>query len=225
MKKCVINFAAGGWYGNGQKRLVESLKSTGFDGDVLTWSDPAVLGCLPHQQVPYGFKPYALKHAADKGYELVLWADASCWAIKNIQPMFDHIEEHGHLFFYNNMIGVFTSDRCLANFGVSREEADKMEMLMGICMGFNMTNPKCQELLKDWVAAANDGSSFQGAWTNNNQEVSTSPTCKGHRHDQSVASILACRLKMDYVVAHHTYFQDDEPGNMIDEIVMVAQGM
>jgi hypothetical protein len=35
---------------------------------------------------------------------------------------------------------------------------------------------------------------FHGAWHNHACEVSTDPKCTGHRHDQSVASILAYRL-------------------------------
>lgn len=226
MKKCVINFAKGGWYERGQDRLLESLKKVGFDGDVLFFNDEAQIGCPSHQASPYAFKPFALERAAQLGYDQVLWADASVWAIKNIQPMFDHIEKQGWMFFQNVVTGNWTSDACLEGFGISRDKAMGIPMLMGICMGWDMRRNDCRSFLKDWLAKAVDGFSFPGSWTNKNHEVSNDDRVYGHRHDQSVASILAWSYGMPYIIPHQTYFEyfpQDRPP--FDHTVMVAQGM
>lgn len=225
MKTCIINYASGAWYPRGQARLVQSLRDVG-NGDIpcFIWKDPAQLGCPSHQQVPYAFKPYALQHALDMGYELALWCDASVWAIKPLAPVFNHLAEHSHLFFHNTSTGMWTSDACLNGFGISRDKAMDMPMLMGICMGFNLTYHVTRDFLKQWTAKANDGFSFPGAWDNSTKQVSADERCRGHRHDQSVASIIACNLGMEYTMPHETYFSYWAP-TMKDSVVLTAQGM
>jgi hypothetical protein len=237
MKKCVINFARNGWYPAGQRRLDASLRNVGFDGDVLIWSEEQQIGAPGHGVSPYAFKPFALREAARRGYDLVIWADASVWAIRNIEPMFGHLERNGWMLFFNCQAGSWTSDACLASFGVTRDQAMEIPMLMGICMGWNLKWPQCQAFLSSWLEKASDGVTFPGSWTNRQQEVSTDPRVLGHRHDQSAASLIAWRLNMDLIAPDETYFQyyensrrvsfqsDPDLGLMKPHTVMVAQGM
>lgn len=239
MKKCIINYASGSWYPAGQLRLQQSLAETKFDGDVIVWRDEKAISPITprHCECPYGFKPHALLWAARNGYDQVIWADASVWAIRNIQPMFDHITKHGWMLFYNCCTGNWTSDACLKGFGITRDEAMSIHMLMGICMGWDLNNATCLKFLDLWLAKASDGFSFPGSWTNQRHEVSADPRVSGHRHDQSVASILAHQLGMNLIVPHETFFQyyenptkntfmENPDFSMIrPHTVMVAQGM
>lgn len=237
MKKCVINWAKGAWYPEGQARLVKSLRKVGFSGDILTFTEESEVGCPPHNQVPYAFKPYAINFAVSKGYELILWCDASCWAIKPVDGMFEEIEKNNYMFFHNCSCGPYSSDASLASFGISREESFNIPMLMGICMGFNMKSEVCQEFQRRWFEKANDGVTFPGSWYNHNKEVSADPRVMGHRHDQTAASLIAHQLDMKFIVPHHTYFQyyqnpsnttyaKDPDMSMINgNVVMIAQGM
>lgn len=236
-KACVINFGKSAWYPRGQERLIESLQTVGFEGDVLTFHDESQIGAPTHQQSPYAFKPFALKCAVERGYELVLWTDCSVWAIKPIEPMFEHLEKHGHLFFYNCNTGNWSSDASLSSFGLTREQAFEIPMLMGICMGWNMTKPVCQDFLKRWLVKATDGVTFPGSWTNKNREVSADSRVYGHRHDQTAASIIAHSLEMPLIVAHESYFQyyanststafaqNSDMSLIRPNVLMVAQGL
>ena len=210
-KKCVVNYSKNSWnipwYKAGQERLEDSLKEVGFDGDLILFTDDSELGCPPHSKIPYAFKPYALREVARRGYELVLWCDASVWAIKPIQPLFDIIEKQGHMFWYNGWCDTWTSDACMKAFGICREQLKITPHLQGICMGWDMRRPKCQVFLERWLAKADDGVSFPGAWTNNNHEVSHDPGVKGHRHDQAVASILAWQLDMNTLISQDHGFE------------------
>lgn len=235
MKRCVINFAKGAWYPRGQARLFKSLKDTGYIGEIMLASDEASINAPTHEQCPYGFKPYALRKAHLAGYTHVLWCDASVWAIRDIEPMFKHIDEHGYMFFLNTCSGNWTSDACLDQFGLTRDESMNIPMLMGICMGFNMTHPITLEFFGRWMKAANDGKSFPGSWTNHNHEVSSDPRVYGHRHDQSAASLIAWKLGMELIVPHETYFEyyrhprgglfDGDLSLVKPHTVMIAQGM
>ena len=237
MKKCVINYAKGDWYITGQNRLTESLKNVKFDGDILTFQDEQQIGSPPHNEAPYAFKPYALKYAVEKGYELVLWCDASVWAIKPIDAIFDEIEKNNYCFFHNCMCGEWSSDASLNSFGITREKSFDIAMLMGICMGFNMTTDICKEFLKRWLEKANDGVTFKGSWNNNNNEVSSDPRVRGHRHDQTAASLIAYQLDMKFITPHLTYFQyyenptkntyalNPDMSMIYENVVLIAQGI
>lgn len=234
MKHCVINFAKGAWYPRGQHRLMASLNTWGYSGDTFTFQDEAQLGSPTHQEAPYAFKVYALEWAAARGYDLVLWADASVWAIQPIEPMFEHIANHGHLFFYNCSTGNWSSDQSLAHFGLTRDQAFEVPMLMGLCMGWDLRTEKCKRFLAEWKRAI---PTFPGSWTNAHREVSSDPRVYGHRHDQTAASIIAHQLEMPLVIAHETHFQyyanpnstpyEQNPDMSLIKpcVKMVAQGM
>jgi hypothetical protein len=224
MKPCIINYAQGCWYPAGQARLRESVSTVGGGYPVLTFTNAAELGCPPHGDVPYAFKPYAFKKAMELGYDLILWCDASVWAIKPLKPVFDYLEQHSHLFFQNSNVGRFSSDACLEGFGLSRDDALTMPELTGCCLGINATAPVTQEFFRQYFAKANDGFSFIGAWTNERRQVSSDPRCFGHRHDQTCASIIANRLGMQFLVPHETYFSYWAPV-VKDSVVLLAQGM
>ena len=54
MKKCILNFASANRsnYIKGQKRLFNSLKSNGFDGDIILWNSEKEFDCPSHKSVP-----------------------------------------------------------------------------------------------------------------------------------------------------------------------------
>ena len=195
MKRAVINFASGAWYPKGQVRLRGSLTQTGFKGDVICVQDPAKIGSPTHQQVPYAFKTYCLKRCLDAGYDTAIYADASIWAIKSWDPIWAIIDKQGHYFEEaGHWAGTWTTDSVLNRMGVSRDEAMTIRMFSAGFAGLNFKNPKAVEFLKKWHSYACDGDSFKGTWGNENGQMSKDPRCKGHRHDMSVASILAHQM-------------------------------
>lgn len=213
MKQTVVSFADGaGNYLKAMARLEHSLKQTGFDGEFKGINDYGHIGARHHKEVPYQFKALAIKKAMEEGAELLLWCDSVVYATKSIQPIFDHIEKHGYLFFDNIgfSIGDYTSDACLSQHGMTREESFNSRMLMGCMMGFNLRDSKAQEFLDRYIKASQDGVSFMGSWTNNNLEVSTDMRCKGTRHDQSAASIIVKKMGLTLTNAQETFFAYDE---------------
>lgn len=212
MRKCVINFTdSTGWYPQGQRRLKASLLRVMFDGDVLTWTSHKQLGCPPHQEVPFAFKVYAVRRAQEMGYDLALWADASIYAVKPLTELFNHIETQGYMFqrALPHMTGNWCSDAALGTLGVSREKALEIEELAATCMGFNFKNSDTTTFLDRWFHYANDGITFIGSKTNENQQVSTDPRVQGHRHDQSAASVLAHVMK--FMLTPHDKFFSQYP--------------
>lgn len=235
MRKYVVTFADGvGNYAKAMMRQELSMKAVGFDGTWKGINDYGHIGSPLHKghptAVPYAFKAHSIKKAIEEGAELILWLDSVVYATKSIQPVFDHIQEHGYLFFDNisYTIGDYTSDACLNKFGMSRDEAFKSPMIMACCMGFNIYNEQARKFLDSYILAASDGVSFHGDWTNENLQVSNDMRVKGTRHDQSVASILIKQMGLKIIRAQDTFFSYIEHKGLIpvsDSVCLWSSGI
>jgi len=216
IKKMVVSFADGvGSYAKAMMRLDLSLKQVGFGGEFEIFkgiNDYEHINSPFHKgsadAVPYAFKAYSIKKAVEEGADLLLWCDSPVYATKSIDPIFKHIEQHGYLLFDNigYTIGDYTSDACLNKWGMTRKDAFESKMLMACVMGFDLRNEKAKEFLKKYIEAASDGVSYEGSWTNENLQVSNDMRVKGHRHDQSVASILTKQMGLTITNAQQTFF-------------------
>ena len=194
MKKCVVNYITrNAWHPHGQERLKQSLERSNFDGDIILFDDKN-FSCVPHYEIPYGFKFFALKEVQKRGYDLALWVDASFWAIRNIDNLFKTIQEEGLVVQDSGYpAGQWTSDDCLKRMGVTRDDNFKMVMFSGGFQGWNFWDKKALDFFEEFYKYAKEGTCFQGAWRNRNKEVSTDERCLGHRHDMSVGAILIHR--------------------------------
>lgn len=218
-QRCIINFANSSRnYKDGQKRLEISLKKHASHIDFLKWTNEKELECPPHKEVPYAFKPYAFKKAHSLGYDVILWVDASIYAIKSLEPVFDYIEDNGCYFekaLPKFWTGEWSSDIALKNLGVTREKAMGIKELAATVMGFNFRSEIANSFFNEWINYANDGETFIGDWTNERGQVSSNPRVKGHRHDQTTASILVHKMNIK-ILEHHTFFgPHQEPGGKI----------
>lgn len=228
MNQTVVSFSDGvGNYIKAMTRLQHSLKQTGFKGTFYGFNDYGHICSPKHTELPYAFKPYSIVKAIENKGELILWCDSPVYAIKNIQPVFDHIKKHGYLFFNNigYSVGDYTSDQCLEFFGITRDESFKIPMIMACVMGFNVKNEQAATFLREYTGALEV---YPGAWTNTNQEVSTDLRCHGHRHDQSVASIIIHKMGLDIMKGNETYFMYMDHIKAMpkaDSVCLLSQGM
>lgn len=197
---CIINYATGGSdsvFVKGQRRLVEECLNQGYQGDFLLFNDKNPLSCLPHPQVPYAFKPHAIKAAADKGYQYLLWCDSSVFPVRPLDEVWQILKEEGYLFLMCGWkAGQWCSDAALETLRITRDEAMEMDQLLGGCQALNMSNVLSRAYLSRWYDVSRDGITFIGAWTNEKHQVSSDPRVLGHRHDQVAASIIAWQLGM-----------------------------
>ena len=204
MKKCIVNYISSTpWYPSGQERLLESLKDVNFDGDVLAFDDVNFKDCPSHSDVPYAFKPYVITEAKNRGYDLILWLDASFWAIKSLDSIFKLMEEKGcAIQAGGEILGLWCSDIALKKFGISREEAIQQYISATGLLGLNMKNEKSVEFLNRWLAYAKEKICFKGDWRNVNHSVSNDDRVQGHRHDMTVGSFIINQLKMPLQDCH-----------------------
>lgn len=215
MNKCIVSFAnKNGRYVQNLARLSESLRDN-FDGDFIAFVGEKSIGAEPHEDNPYSFKIHCIQKAIDAGYRQVLWLDTSCFAIKNVQPIFDEIEKDGFIFQdINFTLDQWCNDFTLNYFGLTREEAKKVKLIGSAgFLGMNFDNPLAVDFFEKWKAAMYVGC-FKGSWSD-------------HRHDLSCSSIIihqmglaALMKKTDEWLQYAGVF--DETAN--STIIIKAQG-
>ena len=191
MALCIVNYITrDSWRPHGQARLAKSLELIGFDGELLLFDD-GNLRCPPHRETPYAFKLYALKEAQKKGFDLLLWVDASFWAIRNLDGLAETLSEFGLLVQHSGFtVGQWCSDDCLSRMGLDREEAFKMSLFSGGFIGLDLIDPATLSFFDEFFQYAKEGHCFKGAWRNSKGEVSPDKRVLGHRHDMTVGSVL-----------------------------------
>ena len=225
MKQCVINVGMGGWFPTGTQRLKESFVEYGYTGDFLTWIDKdGWPQGLSHADCPYGFKAMAFMEARNMGYTHILWCDSSIWAMRSVVPLFDYIDHHGYLLWNSGWnCGEWCKDDALEPLGVIRDELFHMRQIQASVLGLNFRHQVANEFLSNWVDFAKDGVTFPGPWTNDNNEASTDPRVRGHRHDQLAASVIAHRLNMGMVDSPKFFIYWQEPP-YDDETILLSRG-
>lgn len=209
MSECIVCVGVGHWYPKGVKRLADSLNYHGWAGSTMFWSKDYPKGCPPHSEVPYAMKVYAFREAFDAGHTSVLWLDSSCWCIRYPTVHVQAMGRDGYYLVHSGwQCDQWTNDNCLNYFGLSREEAREIPMISGGILGINITTEIGREFFARYAAAMEVGA-FKGSWTATPEEGS-GDRYRGHRHDQSCASIIAHQLGMkihpeqvyDYYASH-----------------------
>lgn len=188
-KSCIVSFAnSTRYYIKGLARLNESLR-VNFDGDFLGFIGESSVGAPLHSENPYAFKIYCIQKAIDAGYENILWLDSSVFAIKNVKPIFDEIENNKFIFQDSgHWLGTWTNDATLNYFNITRNDAMEIRMVGNAgFLGINILNEKAKEFFGLWKKSMEEGY-FKGAWTNENKQESENELCLGHRHDMSCSS-------------------------------------
>lgn len=214
MSRCVVNVATGP-YVPLQSRLVASVRSSGWTGGLLFWTDAWPPGSPSHEEVPYGFKIHAIREAGRRGFDSILWLDSPCLVQAPLGPLFDRIESAGHLFVTSReKLGNWIGDAALARFGLSREEAMALPLLHGSCFGLRLSDPKASAWLAALEEAAGEGHLNGPYFTEHAPpevrrrkplasvgDASADPRCWGHRHDEAIGSLLAPRFGLTVAAA------------------------
>jgi hypothetical protein len=199
--RIIINATTGDqWYPRGQARLRGSIPLSfteaafsRFEGMNLP---PRLWPLEFPRDCPHTVKAVALKKILREAYDrqvfpLVLWIDASAWAIGDPTPAFRHIEKYGISTWRSGWkIGQTTNDRTLAHYRLSRGRALKMTEFASGYMGFDLRNDYVRHLLWEFISAAEIGL-FHG--DTRREQLSPLPgtgQLYGHRWDQSVWSCL-----------------------------------
>ena len=236
MNVIVATVALGGWYPLGAARLIHTMREHNPGIQVqahvntLPFGAPADVIEDGYDYTAYCAKPFALASARFIGADIAILVDAAFYSVRNIHPLIDYIASHGYYFCDNgNKVGEWASDRCLDRTGVLRTNAMNMNEVSSYCVGLNFADGRCIELLHRWCGFASDRLTFPGPHTGilhkgrNPGFVSTDPSVKGHRHDQTVLSILAHKMAMTTLCERPRFTAYE--GSETNQTVLLNRGM
>lgn len=105
--------------------------------------------------------------------------------------------------------------------GVTRENALTLSEVASGFIGFNLNDKTCNKILDEFFSLAKDGSLFKGYWNNTNNSVSSDPRVKGHRHDQTVLSLLAHKYKMTNFSDFNLFLSDGNKTSSSAEFMLM----
>lgn len=189
-------------FSRGLARIREDLQRLDFSGDFLAWDQRYPKGSPTQEQAPYAYKPFCLDELRRQGHGRVLWLDASIRIKKPLEPLFEIIEEDGYLIFEgSHSVGEYCKDEALETLGITREASFEIPACRSCVLGLDLNDPISAEFLRRLKDKAVDGITFPGPkWSGIQgwpRTVSMDPRVKGHRHDQTAASVIALELGMD----------------------------
>jgi hypothetical protein len=204
MKRVIVNVATGG-YVVGQQRLRRAVSGT---TDFLGWENDLPPGSPSHQDVPYAFKAFAIDAARARGFRYVLWADASINPIRPLDGLWELIAQQGYWISNNGWNnGEWTWPTAYGELGVAPEDNWRIPHVVATAFGLDLQHPIGAAFQDEYLRLAKTRA-FCGPWFNRRHPdyahhgpAPHTGECedarvRGHRHDQTAASLIAHRLGM-----------------------------
>ena len=207
MNRCIVTVATHPYYRKGQARLLQALsRQPAYDPNtnLLAWATTPD-GCPLHQVVPFAFKPHALKAAERKGHTSLLWCDSSVLPIRNLAPVWEKIERDGWLLMDSGWSNYeWTALDAYPDLGVTALTNRQISHVIAGVIGLDLRNKTASAFLDEYLRLSNtkafcgpriNGPLIEGA-TVYRQAPCGPADVRGHRHDQTAASVIAWRLGM-----------------------------
>lgn len=215
MSRCVVNVAIGGR--NQQKYIVgqERLRNQLVGETLRFYTNGYPIGCPEHKDIPYAFKAYALKEASNYATTL-LWCDSSIvLGDRPLEELWEKIETDGYWISRNGWSNYeWTADSAYPylfpdeqSIELQREINSMVPHVIATAFGINTNSSAGNVFLHEYFRLAQT-KAFCGPITNSNfpgakysGDLSKCAPCgpadvRGHRHDQTAASVIAWRLGM-----------------------------
>ena len=178
-----------------QDRLIARMQEIDSDCQIHAWqSIPA--NWPSHQERPYAFKSYALLEAS-KSADLLLWCDAPIVPVRDLAPLWDRIERNGYWIARNGWNNYeWTADSAypelfpFLDLDEARQFNKTIPHVVASAFGVNVQHQLGNELLAGYYRLCKT-TAICGPWKNTPETPCGPPDVFGHRHDQTILSMLA----------------------------------
>lgn len=228
--RTIVNVSVGRrWtqsYVHGQERLRAELGKFANDWDTLRfYTNGYPIGCPRHQDVPFAFKAYALKEAAQSA-SLLLWCDACIVPVQSLQEIWRRAQTFGVWLGKNGWKNsdwtaleaypALFPDLELAE---AQQINSQIEHVVATAFAIDTNHTVGRLFLQEYFRLASQTRAFCGE--------TKDPRTKGpvpgitHRHDQTAASVIAWKLGIP-LTEPPEYFA--YKGGETDRTILVADG-
>jgi len=165
------------------------LEEVGFNGHflILNGGFPNPTGKeMKYVGVPYCFKIFMMMEAEKLGFEKVIWIDAACYAVNNVDTLFDQLDEYDAVFraFHPNC---FAPDTCINNCfpktiellsSIVKKEIKLDVNVNSIVFGLNVSSWRVKSLMSEYVEMVSLGLPFLTAFPEENVLASMMNKCE-----------------------------------------------
>ena len=197
---CIVSVGIDGREPYSQYASILEQKAKEHGYSTMVWKNEYPPNSPTHQEVPYAFKPFAIKAAKDNGYKKVMWLDCKCYIQKELTKINESLNDDGHWFMYDGgTVGEWCKDGALQLLGITREEAFGISVIAAKHFALNFDKEIAVFFFEEYLKYAidNGGDAYRGPWKNTSLEASSDRRVKGHRHDQTCASVIVHKLNME----------------------------
>lgn len=191
MNHAIVSVSFGAYYEPYKQRLARSVATFAPNTPFLS-HDCVKPGWLPHGVAPYAFKIGAVRDAQAAGYDTVLWLDAGSYLVGPLDVLWHRIVANGHYIVADSeLLANWISDEAIDHFGIARGDLrdSGWPLVGGKVYGFNLNHSRTLTFIDEWEKRAKAGLFRE-------QSVAYRERVYGHRHDESIAAILAQHLGM-----------------------------
>lgn len=163
--RCIVCYVTfNGMYASLVQALAKHLEKVGFNGYLFY-----KIGGFPNPTgkeiqycgVPYSFKIFSLLEAQKKGFQKVLWIDASFLPLKDPAPLFEWLEKHGCFLKTHAPFSKFILPKTRAFIkDLSGVDVLKTQYVSAQIIGFDLTSPLAQEFISEYYKLVEIGIPF-----------------------------------------------------------------
>jgi len=188
-----VTFSNGRYLGL-ENNLVASIQRYCPIADIFVFHTYEEIGSPPHEISPYSFKVHSIEKVRKLGYDVIIWCDSVIRLHKPIDSLLPTVSSMGvYLAADGWRSGQWANDKSLEYFHLTRDEAMEIETIYACIMMFDFRNPIADEFFRRWKEASYCGI-FRGNWSNKDKTESQDERCRGHRHDQTCADLIAHQM-------------------------------
>jgi hypothetical protein len=138
-----------------------------------------------------------------------VWIDSAVYPIAPIDAFLNELDKSGVVFFDNVGLPLWqwVSRECLLLFPQHREllKETKAKQIMGCLFAFDLNFENGAKFWEDFYKYSLFEQCANGSWTNEKLQVSKNKEVRGHRHDQSIASIILNYMGIEPINPMQTY--------------------
>jgi hypothetical protein len=147
--------------------LIQGLRDQNFNGYFLYfiggWPNPTGEE-IKHTAVPYCFKIFTMLEAYKLGFNHVLWIDAACYPLREMEPLFEIIERDGALLNWFNSPSdskgyIFPQTRSLL-MQLTGVDVLNAKFINSIVMGLKMDTPEAGDFVNAYYQFVRMGTPF-----------------------------------------------------------------
>lgn len=147
--------------------MVKALEEQGFNGYFLYyiggWPNPTGEE-IKYAAVPYCFKIFAMVEAHQAGFNNVLWVDAACFPLRDVEPLFELLDRRGAVLNWfpvprDSWSCILPQTRALL-FRLTGTDVLCSSYINSIVLGLKMNTPEAQKFIAKYYEYVKLGTPF-----------------------------------------------------------------